>query len=135
MQYIPVKTFDDYISANIWLSKLLNEEIDCYLKDEYTATIDPILINAIGGIKLCVNENQLQQAKELIAIFENENKQQQKCPHCGSLHVQYVVTTTKSSNWLLILLSIITFTAPASGKKVYHCYDCGFEFDEIKTNE
>ena len=64
-----------------------------------------------------------------------ENKQQQKCPYCGSLHVQYVVTTNKPSNWLLILLSVITFTAPATGKKVYHCYDCGFEFDEIKTNE
>ncbi len=30
------------------------EGINCWLKDENTVTIDPILTNAIGGIKLMV---------------------------------------------------------------------------------
>ena len=135
MQYIPVKTFDSYITAHIWLNKLLNENIDCYLKDEYTVTIDPILSNAVGGIKLCVNDSQLQQAQKLIFQYEQENKQIQKCPKCGSLNVQYIVQPNKPSNWQLALVSWILGSYAIGGKQVYHCYDCGYEFDEIPVND
>ena len=54
MNLVTVKTFDSYFSANIILTKLHSEGVECYLKDEYTVTLDPILSNAIGGIKLVV---------------------------------------------------------------------------------
>lgn len=65
MNFIMVSSFDNYIDANIILGKLQHEGITCFLRDEYTVTIDPILTNAI------------------------------------------------------------------SIKKVYHCFTCGFEFDEL----
>lgn len=130
MQYIPVKTFDTYITAHIWLNKFLDENIDCYLKDEYTATISPIFSNAIGGIKLCVNDSQIQLAQKLILQYEQENKQLQKCPKCGSLNVQYI-TQPKPSNWLVAILSWVFTNYALGGKQVYHCFNCGYEFDEI----
>jgi len=135
MQYIPVKTFDSYITANMWLGRLMDQGIDCYLKDAFTVTIDPILSNAVGGIKLCVNDSQFEAAATLINQFEEENRQAQKCPHCNSLNVQYIVQPGKASNWLLAILTWLFGNYAIAGKQVYHCYDCGYEFDEINTND
>ena len=52
MELVTVRTFNNYISANILLAKLRNGGIECYLKDEYTVTMDPFLTNAVGGIKV-----------------------------------------------------------------------------------
>ena len=56
LHYNIVKTFDNYFNANIILTKLQAAGIECYLQDEFTVTIDPILSNAIGGIKLVVKK-------------------------------------------------------------------------------
>lgn len=52
MQPVIIRTFDNYFSANIILTRLQDSGIRCFLKDEYTVTIDPILSNAIGD-KTC----------------------------------------------------------------------------------
>jgi hypothetical protein len=57
MELVTVRTFNNYFSANIMLSKLKDGGIRCYLKDEFTVTVDPILSNAVGGIKLVVNKD------------------------------------------------------------------------------
>ena len=54
MELVTVRTFSNYFSANLLLSKLRDGGIECYLKDEYTVTMDPILTYAVGGIKLVV---------------------------------------------------------------------------------
>ncbi len=74
MEFIPVKSFDSYVTAHIWMGRLQNENIVCHLRDEYSVTIDPFLSNAIGGIKLCVARAQLDRTLELIEQFEIENK-------------------------------------------------------------
>jgi len=66
MQFILLTTFDNYIEAHIALGRLKEEFINCYLKDEYTVTIDPLLSNAIGGIKLMVAETQVERAVEVL---------------------------------------------------------------------
>lgn len=66
MQFILLTTFDNYIEAHIAMGRLKEEFINCYLKDEYTVTIDPLLSNAIGGIKLMVAETQVERAVEVL---------------------------------------------------------------------
>ena len=48
--FVQISAFDNYISAHIVLAMLLDADINCYLKDEYTLTIDPLLSPALGGI-------------------------------------------------------------------------------------
>ena len=62
--------------ANIILGRMQNEGINCWLKDENTATITPFLSNAIGGIKLMVTESQAERASELLTLF-NKNVQEE----------------------------------------------------------
>lgn len=130
MQYIPLKTFDSYITANIWLSKLQDLGINCFLNDKYSVTVNAGFPNGTCEIDLCIDDSQLYQAKKLIAQFEEENKQAQKCPHCGSLNVQYVSQTGNRTNWLSAIRFWMFSSIPI--KQVYHCYDCGFEFDELE---
>jgi len=66
MNYILIRSFDNYIPAHIALGRLKEEYINCYLQDEYSVTIDPFLSNAIGGIKLMVAENQAERALEIL---------------------------------------------------------------------
>jgi Putative prokaryotic signal transducing protein len=66
MDYIQIRSYDNYIYAHIVLSMLQDAGINCHLKDEYTITIDPLLSPALGGIKLMVAGSQLARALELL---------------------------------------------------------------------
>lgn len=131
MRYVPIQSFDNYIEANIILSRLEQEDIICWLKDENTVTIDPILTNAIGGIKLMVPESQVSRARELLQQFRTEKQSIVRCPQCSSSNVELVTTPRKASNWIGAIVGFLTMNLALSGDKVYHCFNCGFEFDEI----
>lgn len=134
MNFIPVKSFDSYITANIWLGKLQDAGITCFLRDEYMVTIDPMLTNAIGGIKLCVAEVQMDECRQLIAAFEHQGKQRQQCPSCSSLDVQYI-PKPGTTNWITAIVSWLLGSYAVSAGKVYHCFQCGKDFDELKNEE
>lgn len=75
MDFIPVQTFSNYIDAHILLGRLQDAGINCWLKDENVVTINPMWINAAGGIKLMVAENQLENARNLLIDFNKEKRQ------------------------------------------------------------
>ncbi|HEU4902738.1 MAG TPA: DUF2007 domain-containing protein, partial [Flavisolibacter sp.] len=62
MHFIAVQSFSNYIDAHILLGRLKEEGIDCWLKNEATATIIPVWTTAIGGIQLMVKQDELQKA-------------------------------------------------------------------------
>ncbi len=66
MRFMIIRTYDNYIPAHIALGRLQEEFINCFLQDEYTVTIDPLLSNAIGGIKLLVAETQVERALDIL---------------------------------------------------------------------
>ncbi|MFT3748661.1 MAG: DUF2007 domain-containing protein [Agriterribacter sp.] len=131
MDLVTIQSFDSYIDANIMLGKLEAEGIVCFLRDEYTVTVDPILSNAIGGIKLTVPESQAARAKELLATFDAEKRAILKCPKCGSGNVEYISNPVKSGNWLSAIISFLFGSYAVSIKKNYHCFECGYEFDDL----
>ena len=138
MNFIIAQVYTNYIDANIIMGRLEEEGINCWLKDENTVTIDPILTNAVGGIKLMVPESQAERTFELLKQFRIEQHAVLKCPRCGSANVEFVTTPRKPSNWLGVIFGFLSMTFALSGDKVYHCFDCGFEFEEMpnaKTEE
>jgi len=138
MNFIIAQVFTNYIDANIIMGRLQEEGINCWLKDENTVTIDPILTNAVGGIKLMVPESQAERTFELLREFRSETELILKCPRCGSPNVQSVTTPRKASNWIGVIFGFLSMTLALSGDKVYHCFTCGFEFEELpdeKVNE
>jgi hypothetical protein len=49
------------------MGRLKEEFINCFLQDEYTVTIDPLLSNAVGGIKLMVADSQAERADKILS--------------------------------------------------------------------
>jgi hypothetical protein len=72
MDFIALRSYDNYIPAHILMGRLEEEGIKCWLKDEYSVTIDPFLSNAIGGIKVMVASSQADRALELVKSWETE---------------------------------------------------------------
>lgn len=135
MNFIPVAVFNNYIDANIILGRLQNEDINCWLKDENIATITPFLSNAIGGIKLMVAEPQAERAKGILIQIEAERKKRFSCPHCGSHNIEFVTTPRKPGNWLSVLFGLLGGDYAMPVEKVYHCFNCGKEFEKPVGSE
>lgn len=130
MNFVIAAVFDNYINAHVTMGRLQEEHINCWLKDENTVTIDPILTNAVGGIKLMVAEPQIERALALIATDRQEYQQQHPCPHCGSENIDLVSTPRKPGNWLGTIVNVaLSIGAPLPVDKVYHCFDCGKEYE------
>ncbi|MEO7922873.1 MAG: DUF2007 domain-containing protein [Chitinophagaceae bacterium] len=143
MRFIPIYSYDNYMSAHIVMGRLEEEGINCWLKDENTVTIDPILSNAIGGIKLMVAETQAARAMGILRILKNEHKATHPCPKCQSLNIEEVTSPRKAANWASVLLGFFFTSYAMPVETVYHCFDCGHEYpvkdtgivkEEIKNN-
>jgi Putative prokaryotic signal transducing protein len=75
MKWIIANSYNDYFKANIALTKLQTEGIETMLKDENTVTLDPMLGNAIGGIKLMIKEEDIE---KVLAILSDGKKKLMK---------------------------------------------------------
>ncbi|MFN5134185.1 MAG: putative signal transducing protein [Chitinophagaceae bacterium] len=135
MSYVHLTTFTNYMDAHLCQMHLQEDGINCWLKDENTVTIDPILTNAIGGIKLMVHESQAERAIDLLRIMKNKEHKAMACPKCNSLNVEYIVTNRKASNWLSAITTFLLGDFAMAPHQVYHCFDCGHEFDKNQISD
>lgn len=126
METVTIRTFDNYFSANILLTRLRHEGIECYLKDEYTVTIDPLLSNAIGGIKLIVKKTVESEARKMLRIFDNDYRNHITCSQCGS-HDVLLVPSQSAENLITAIASWLFSAYAVSAENVYKCSACGFE--------
>ena len=128
-----LRTFDNYFYANIILTKLQDAGIHCFLKDEYTVTIDPLLSNAIGGIKLTVRKEDAFQAENLLRQFEEEYLRSIACPQCLSNNIILIPEPKKESSKDIMtwLRSVFTVVTPS----IYQCQKCGYECDTLPESK
>ncbi|MDR0713783.1 MAG: DUF2007 domain-containing protein [Bacteroidales bacterium] len=64
--FITVQTFTYPMQAAIIRGRLESEGIECFVRDELTVQVHPFYSNAIGGVKLQVRKNDLEQAVEIL---------------------------------------------------------------------
>lgn len=134
METFIIASFDNYFSANIMLSRMQQAGIPCFLKDEYTVTIDPILSNAIGGIKLAVPEQFATEAAAMLKQFEEEYLQSVNCPQCGSNRISQV-SKKGATNFITAILTWLFSSYAVAPEKVYQCPDCGYESENLPENQ
>lgn len=134
MNFVPVNYYVNYIDAHIAKGQLEDEGIECWLKDENMVTINPFLTNAVGGIKLMVAEQDLERTKELLQLIDHERRNHFLCPKCSSNNVELVSTPRKASNWIGAVFGFMFGDYAVAVDKVYHCFECGNEFD-LPTEE
>lgn len=135
MALITFKTFDNSIDAHILKIKLESEDIMCFLFDENIVSINPLYSNLVGGIKLKINEEDLERAKEIISELEQtpyttEDEKVISCPKCQSTHIESGYKSMKSVGAVIsAIASFLLVIFPIYRKTVYKCKDCGTEFN------
>lgn len=130
MEFITIRTFQNYFSAHILLTKLKDAGMQCFLKDEFTVTIDPILSNAVGGIKVIVKKDDEKEAAFLLQQFDEAYRQSAACPRCGSKTIELVPEKT-TVNVVTAVLTWLFGNYAISAKNIYQCSSCGYESDAL----
>ena len=82
MTFSQIRSYDNYIVANLQLNLLKEHGFSCYLQDEFTITIDPLLSPAIGGMKLMVVEQEAEKASQLLDAVEEDYLKTIPCSAC-----------------------------------------------------
>ena len=131
MDFLQLRSYDRYITANLHLQQLEAEGIRAYLQDENTFTINPALPAAIGGIKLMVYEAQFSRAVEIINAIEDTYRQSFPYPRCGALTIHFVTDTKKVVNWFSAIISSLLGNYTVSVNTIYRCFTCRYEMDQL----
>lgn len=133
MEMVTVKTFDNYFSANIILTRLQEAGIECYLVDEYTVTIDPLLSNAIGGIKLSAKKEDAEMVMRILKEFDEAYLRAAICPRCGAANM-LLVPKQAAGNFITAILTWLFSSYAVSAENVYQCQQCGYESKTLPGN-
>lgn len=126
-----VKTFDKSHEAYLTKTKLESEGIMAVIEDEHMVTLDPLLSNMLGGIKLKVPREQLFKARTIIGVIENKpftdaNNEVITCTNCGSSALEKEAKGLKTfKDYLSFALAALFFVYPIK-KQRYHfrCKEC-----------
>lgn len=131
MDYVEIRSFDNYIEANIVLNMLQHHNVNCHLKDEHIVTIDPLLSPAIGGMKLMVHHSHVEKAWDMMERAEREYLKTIACPVCHHHTLLAVRITRQHSNKLCALASMLLNGQSVEVKKIYRCSSCGYDFEHL----
>lgn len=127
MSLIPIRSYSNYFDAALAQGVLESAGIHCFLQDVHSVTINPVLTNAMGGIKLNVRQEDLAEAEQLLRPAEI-NISQPVCPACGSADTQLAVRLP-AKTWLSLLISAIRSSSFShEGQLHYQCKDCRMTF-------
>lgn len=112
--------------------RLESDGIKVFLKDNITIDTDPLVSNAIGGIKLKVLAEDEEKAKDILKSIQsysvNDNGEPITCPNCGKNHIELYSTINDFKSLVSFLIGFITGTLPFSTRYQYKCEDCKAEF-------
>jgi hypothetical protein len=131
MTFVELRSFDNYIEANIVLNMLRDNNISCHLKDEHVVTIDPFLSPAIGGIKLMVHPIHVERAWDLMDTAEEQYLRSVPCPICHKHHLTTVSITKQHKCKLSALASMLLNGRSVEIARMYKCKSCGYDFKEL----
>jgi hypothetical protein len=130
METIVLRTFDNYVKAHITSDKLTDAGVENYLFDEASVTTAPFLGNAIGGIKLVVDQADAQRAQQALFEIDEAYRKTAQCSRCGGHNIE-VVTKQSATNIFTIVATWLFSKYAPPGDQLYKCSDCGNETDAL----
>ena len=118
--------------AYLFKGKLESEGVEVFLQNENTINTDPLLSNAVGGVKLFVKSEDVMKAKQILAAIPeysvNDKGELLTCPNCGATTISMVTSIKDAKSFLAFIYGLLTLSMPLFGKQKYKCESCTFEF-------
>jgi DNA-directed RNA polymerase subunit RPC12/RpoP len=130
--FTKIATFPYSSGALILKGKIESEGIEVFMFDNNTIDTDPLLSNAIGGVKLFVHSENAEKASEIVSEFNkyslNDNGEAIHCPKCNSEKIEFLTTIKDIKSLLAFIFSFVFVMFPIHTKYKYKCEDCNSEF-------
>jgi hypothetical protein len=131
MSFVTVRIFTNPWDAYIVKGRLESEGITVFIANEHHIWVNWPLSNALGGVKLQVSKNQVEQAEKIIELNiegiysktsdDNEVEEENVCPNCGSNQFSSRLPVIKLLLVLLTLGIAIIFPIRANKHKCLMC--------------
>ncbi|GAA3600356.1 DUF2007 domain-containing protein [Flavivirga amylovorans] len=119
--------------AQIIKGRLEAEGIEVFLSDNLTIDTDPLVSNAIGGVKLKVLSRQALKAQHILDSIEKYSIDDEghtiNCPNCKSEKVELFSTIKDAKSLFWFIFGFLFSSLPFYTKHKYKCEDCKTEFD------
>lgn len=113
--------------------KLESEQIEVFLKDEFTIATDPFATNAIGGVKMLVYKEDFIKA---LGILEQSNPdllkyrvEYIKCPNCRKTDAREIRDIETAPTFADKMKAVVLNIFPFSNSYNYQCKSCHTKFD------
>jgi hypothetical protein len=129
---VSLRRFRDLPEALLAKGSLESSGIECFLADDNMIRMDWFMSNLIGGVKLAVNQEDLEAATaildepmpETLDVDGIGEYQQPRCPECQSLDVNFeqLSKVAYPSAWLGIPLPL--------HDKAWTCRSCGHHWED-----
>ncbi|MEL0455496.1 DUF2007 domain-containing protein [Flavobacteriaceae bacterium SZ-1-7] len=119
--------------AQIIKGRLEADGINVFLSDNFTIDTDPLVSNAIGGVKLKVLTKDALKAQHILDSIAKYSLDDEgnaiHCPNCNSTKVQLFSTIKDFKSFFSFVLGFLSGTLPFYAKDKYRCEDCNHEFE------
>jgi DNA-directed RNA polymerase subunit RPC12/RpoP len=126
--FVTVARFQYSTEAQIAKGRLEADSIPVFLSDNYTIDTDPLISNAIGGVKLKVLVKDLDEARAILNSIKtysiDDDGTAVKCPQCHKEHIELYSTINDFKSLFSFIVGFLTGTLPFSTRYQYKCEDC-----------
>jgi hypothetical protein len=137
MALTTIRRYRDLSDAIVARCLLESAGIEVELRDENLIRLDWQVSNFIGGIRLQVEDNDANDAIDILDSpmpetidygGENSPYTQPRCPQCRSSNITFEGSSRGSA---LIVLFALSLPSPV-GTKTWLCHDCANRWDEVE---
>ncbi|MFL0353225.1 putative signal transducing protein [Xanthomarina sp. GH4-25] len=119
--------------AQIIKGRLEAEGIEVFLSDNLTIDTDPLVSNAIGGVKLKVLSHQSEDAKEILESIRKYSMDDEgnsiSCPNCHNEKIELFSTIKDAKSLIWFIFGVLFSGLPFYTRHKYRCETCQTEFD------
>ncbi|MGY0391405.1 DUF2007 domain-containing protein [Bizionia sp. KMM 8389] len=127
-----ISVFQYSTEAEIIKGRLEAEGIAVFLSDNTTIDTNPIVSNAIGGVKLKVYTEQEAEAiailKSISSYSLDDSGQPIRCPNCHNNQVILFSTINNLKSFIAFLIGLLFGSLPFHTRHQYRCEICKTEF-------
>ena len=135
---VTIRQFRDLPEALLAKGSLESAGIQCFLRDDNLVRLDWFISNFVGGVKLCVNPEDAETARQLLEepILEGMYVhgvglyEQPRCPKCQSLDVNF----EELDRPIAYLSAFLRVPMPIQ-RKGWRCHSCNAEWQDEGRQE
>lgn len=131
-QFTQVGVYQYSSEAIIFKGKLESEGITVFMHDNNTIDSDPMISNAIGGVKLFVKQEDADRATAVLSNISayslDEHNKPILCPKCGENKVLYLTSITSIKSLFSFVFGFLLNIFPFFIQYKYRCETCKHEF-------